>query len=64
MFDPNNTQIVYECILMDLENIFKESITSKGVRIMEMDGHGNCLFRALAYQLYHDADLLVRSRWK
>lgn len=41
---------------------FEANLLNRGLRIVEMKADGNCLFRALAYVLWQDAELHMRVR--
>uniref|UniRef100_A0A7S2S8I2 ubiquitinyl hydrolase 1 n=1 Tax=Eucampia antarctica TaxID=49252 RepID=A0A7S2S8I2_9STRA len=41
---------------------FKESLKKRGLEMVEQDGDGNCLFRAVSLQIYGDSNMHVEIR--
>lgn len=50
--------------LRERERIFASQLLSRGLRIVDMRADGNCLFRALAYAVWGDAEFHVPLRAK
>lgn len=48
--------------LQSAERVFEESLEKEGLYIVEIEGDGNCLFRAIAHQLYLDQERHVELR--
>ena len=47
---------------MDENESFKVALKKKGLEMVEQDGDGNCLFRAVSLQVYGDPDVHMDVR--
>ena len=47
-----------------MEQIFRKDLKEQGLELVEMEGDGNCLFRAIALQVYGDVESHLEVRNK
>ena len=59
----NNIALTKEICSTGSDSVFNDRLRRQGLRPLEVGGMGNCLFRAVAHQLYNDASrhLEIRS---